>query len=85
MRDTNTPVSFKCLKRDNAVSFFFFLILKNNLQIKRSSSCVDIRPNLLLINPFLRVKELSSTFGQVDKLEKVKKEMEQTVLSLETK
>lgn len=38
-----------------------------------------------VVNPFLRVKELSSTFGQVDKLEKVKKEIEQTVLSLETK
>ena len=39
----------------------------------------------LVVNPLPRVKELSTTFGQVDKLEKVKKEMEQTVLSLETK
>lgn len=36
-------------------------------------------------DPFLRVKELSSTFGQVDKLEKLKKEMEQSILGLETK
>lgn len=37
-------------------------------------------------DPFLiRVKELSSTFGQVDKLEKLKNEMEQTILGLETK
>ena len=32
-----------------------------------------------------RVKDLSSTFGQVDKLERMNKELEQTVLTLETK
>ena len=32
-----------------------------------------------------RVKELSSTSGQVNKLEKAKNEIEQTVLNLETK
>lgn len=32
-----------------------------------------------------RVKELSSTSGQVNKLEKAKNEIEQTVLHLETK
>ena len=32
-----------------------------------------------------RVKDLTSTFSQVDKLERMNKEMEQTVLTLETK
>ena len=33
----------------------------------------------------LRVKELASTFGQLDKVEKAKKDLENDVMSLETK
>ena len=67
------------------------MLERNSYQLK-DPFLASLPPKQNIPNVFLffcslpvRVKELASTFGQLDKVEKAKKDLENDVMSLETK